>query len=220
MNLLAIDTSTQQTIVTLWFNQYEYTKIEDQQRQQAALILPMIDTLLKEANASLSMLDGFVFGRGPGSFTGLRVGASIVKGFAYALDLPIYPVSTLQAIAAAGFQKEHNTPVLAILDARMNQLYWDYFDTNLQGIEEKVSDAKDIMVPSNTPITLLGVGFDSYWNDLSATLRTQIQHKEIQYPEPRMMIQLVEKGLIQPLSATEVTPVYIRNNVVTGASHG
>ena len=99
MNLLAFDTSTHRATIALKVNGRLETLSQDGVSTHAKNILPLIDSLIKKCNISFNALDGIVFGAGPGSFTGLRVACSVAKGLAYACDLPLYPVSTLLAIA-------------------------------------------------------------------------------------------------------------------------
>lgn len=136
MNLLAVDTSTNQASVALAFRGSILSESKMGLRNHAQLMLPMIEALLSQANCTLSQLDGIVYGRGPGSFTGLRIACSIAKGLAYSHNLPLIPISTLSAIAhETWLQKKSElnsenlkeVSILSLLDARMNQVYWGYF---------------------------------------------------------------------------------------------
>ena len=89
-------------------------------RRHSERILSMVEAVLAESGYSLGQMDALAFGRGPGSFTGLRIGAGVVQGLAFGADLPVVPVSTLAALA----QGQDATRVLAAIDARMGQLYW------------------------------------------------------------------------------------------------
>ena len=131
MNLLAIETSTENASVAVSFEGKFYSEEYLGAQSHAQCILPAINQLLEKIDITFSDLDGIVFGRGPGSFTGLRVACSLAKGLAYAQNLPVYPVSTLDAIRAAVlFENEsigsRASVVLALIDARMNQVYWSY----------------------------------------------------------------------------------------------
>lgn len=217
MNLLAIDTSTTRASVAIFVNNTLYTEGNDNLRQHANHLLPMINTLLNKAQIKLSSLDGIAFGSGPGSFTGLRVTCSVVQALAYATDLPVYPVSSLQAIAYQASLGEigDDEGVLAVIDARMDELYWGFF-TDFLNDDLKVSKAQFIDVPSDKKIILAGVGFEGYTSQLSAGVKAAIKKTREIYPEASSMLSLVQKNYIKPITALEVLPVYIRNQVVRG----
>ena len=98
MKLLAFDTATEACTVALWLDGKVLERFEHQS-QHSEHLLAMIDALLAEAELSISQLDAIAFGRGPGSFTGLRIGAGVAQGLAFAANLPVVPVSSLAALA-------------------------------------------------------------------------------------------------------------------------
>lgn len=212
MKLLAIDTSTEIASVALMVNNDMACESLPSPKVQAQMILPMIETLLASAELGLGQLDGIVFGCGPGSFTGLRIACSIAKGLAYARDLPVYPVSTLSAIAeeVRNAPENRDSPVLAVLDARMRELYWAYFPASSVRAEERVSKAESIALPQNTHFLLAGLGFELY-----AEVFSSMQGLSM-HPKASAMIQLTQKGGIAPVQAADAQPIYIRNNVTQG----
>ena len=168
MNLLAIDTSTEIASIALLVGDVMTCEEQPSLKTHAQLVLPIIDSLMVNAGLHLNQLDAIVFGCGPGSFTGLRIACSIAKGLAYAHDLSLIPVSSLAAIAySVSMQQDYTqAPVLAILDARMHEVYWSYFPEGILKAQEKVSAVQDIQVPDDRPLVLAGVGVDAYWNDV------------------------------------------------------
>ncbi len=210
MNLLALDTSTTTAFVALHSNGHFYEQSQDVPRQHALRILPMIEALLSEATLTVKELDGIVFGRGPGSFTGLRIAASVTQGLAFAHDLPVYPVSTLAAIVEAAASKN---PVLAVIDARMNEVYWALDCHDGKVVSEHVGPAATINVPEKPGLILAGVGFEAYLADFNSTVATQLRATTRIFPTARAMLSLVLKGKVAPVLAKEALPVYIRNKV-------
>lgn len=213
MKLLAIDTSTDRASVALAVDENIYSDEQGSLRQHAQLLLPMIDGLLVKAGTQLNQLDGIVFGRGPGSFTGLRIACSIAKALAYAHDLPLFPVSSLAAIADEVYHTETDlasgTQVLAMLDARMQQVYWACFAQNNVSPDEQVTAPEEVFSLAERLI-VAGAGLDAYASQFSSLLQTQIVKRCAIYPEARAMIRLVRRGQIQPVSAADALPVYVR----------
>ena len=128
MKLLALDTSTDFLSGALWCDDALLAEEVHAPREHAALILPMIERLLGQAGISRQQLDAIAFGRGPGSFTGLRIAAATTQGLALALDLPVVPISGLQALAAQLWREQQQPLCLAVLDARMGEVYWGCFE--------------------------------------------------------------------------------------------
>jgi len=93
MNILALETATDNCSVALSIGYDIHVQTELAPRKQAQLLLPMVDAMLAEAGIARAQLDALVFGQGPGSFTGLRVAAAASQGIAMALDLPVVGVS-------------------------------------------------------------------------------------------------------------------------------
>ncbi|KTD18404.1 tRNA (adenosine(37)-N6)-threonylcarbamoyltransferase complex dimerization subunit type 1 TsaB [Legionella jordanis] len=223
MNLLAIDTTTENASIALSLHGEIKTMEQGAQRQHAQRILPMIEQLMAETDCALNQLDGIVYGRGPGSFTGLRIACSIAKGLAYAYDLPLFPISSLAAIAEQAFSTFETTGagVLSLIDARMNQVYWAYFENPSHEAEEFVTDISHITLSSREEALLVaGVGFEPYLEQLSSDIQQKLIGQMCIYPKARAMIQIAERGRIKALSAAEASPVYIRNQVTQGEPRG
>ena len=214
MNLLAVDTSTDKAMVSLALQGEIQTVEQEGMRRHAECLLPMIARLLADADCSLAQLDGIVLGRGPGSFTGLRVAAGVVKGLAYASDLPVFPVSGLLAIAnEVRFQEKITSPVLAVIDARMGELYWGGYANDGIDTLEQVSAPLAVSWQDVPSFVLAGVGFESYAASFSDVLQQSIQRSFRVFPETKAMIRLVQNGSILPVSAAFVLPMYVRNDV-------
>lgn len=215
MKLLAIDTATESCSVALTVN----NAVVEQQvmgRQHAEKLISMIDSVLVEAGCRLAELDAIAFGRGPGTFTGLRIGAGVVQGIAFTAKLPVVAVSSLAALA----QGQSSDRVLAMFDARMEQVYWGCYVRNDEGTmeligEEQVSAPVDVNLPEGQwqPV---GSGWDQYQHTLQSHLGDQILNGiEGCAPMARDVARLGVIGLHQGLavSAAEALPVYIRDDV-------
>lgn len=218
MKYLAIDTSTSYASVALSVGT-DYAELHQHNiREHAKHLLPMVSELLANAALTVSQLDGIIFGRGPGSFTGLRVACSVVKGLAYPYDLPVFPVSCLAAIVEEvryhHRDANEDAGILAMIDARMHEVYWSYVPKDASIENEFLSDPSHVMVAENIPIMMAGVGYETYLEKFSPSIREQTRAQLIVYPEACAMIRLVKMGQCTPVSANEALPVYIRDNVV------
>lgn len=103
-------------------------------RGHASRVVPWIGQLLAEAGLGYADLDRLAVGRGPGGFTSLRIGLGIIQGIALAHDLPVAPVSSLAALAHAAVPGDG--PILALIDARMGEVYAGWFDKHSAGLRE------------------------------------------------------------------------------------
>ena len=122
--LLALETSTDACSVALRVGDELFVDHRETPRAHARLLLPSIEALLSRAGIAGSQLDAVVYGRGPGSFTGLRIGCAVAQGLAFAHDLPTLGVSSLEVLAEAA-RSEHPdcVGVVTLLDARMDEYY-------------------------------------------------------------------------------------------------
>ena len=138
---------------------------------------------------------------------------------AYAHDLPLFPVSSLAAIAYTAYQTESNT-VLAVIDARMQQVYWGEFLGESFSVKEQVSSITDIVLTSKAPVIIAGVGFEPYVEQLPQDIQALIVKQCTMFPKAEAMIRLVQAGYIKSVSAAEALPVYVRNEVTHGIAKG
>lgn len=127
MNLLAFDTSTDTLSIAVQHGETVRLHTGPGGAQASATLIPAINALLAQAGLSFATLDAIVFGRGPGSFTGLRTACAVAQGLAFGArggaGIPVLPVDTLLAVAEEARQQHGCTQVVAVLDARMNEVY-------------------------------------------------------------------------------------------------
>lgn len=123
MNLLAFDTSTELLTVAVQRGERQWRHEGAAGAQASSTLIPAVRSLLAEAGLALADLQAIAFGRGPGSFTGLRTACAVAQGLAFGVGLPVLPIDTLAAVAEDARHAHGCTRVLALLDARMNQVY-------------------------------------------------------------------------------------------------
>lgn len=223
MKLLALDTSTEACSVALWVNGLTQERFE-LGNQHSERILPMVDALLAEAGLRLTQLDALAFGRGPGSFTGLRIGAGVVQGLAFGADLPVVPVSSLAALA----QGQDAGKVLAAFDARMHQVYWGAYVRNTQGLmelqgEEAVLAPQSVPVPAGESWTGAGPGWDVHHLALEQHLGAYLtEWRRGCQPRARHVAELAWSAFTAGHSVTpeSALPVYIRDEVAVKQKKG
>src|SRR5690606_37370793 len=122
-------------------------------RQHMLQLLPMVDELLAAEGVALRELDAIAFGRGPGSFTGLRICLGVVQGLAFGAGLPVIPVSTLAALAQGAAEGlPAGTHLLAALDARMEEVYWGWFRLAADGLVEAAAPERVSPPEAVTPL--------------------------------------------------------------------
>jgi tRNA threonylcarbamoyladenosine biosynthesis protein TsaB len=227
VKLLAIETATEACSVALRFGGDVLARFELAPRQHADLVLSMCSELLGEVGIQANQLDAVAFGRGPGSFTGLRIAAGMVQGIAFGLDLPVVPVSTLAAMAQGAIAERGVTRVLCALDARMDEVYWGAYEMGEDGLaramdEELVSSPERVPVPSTGQFHGVGSGWESY----GAILRGRIGADRLagvaedRLPDARYVLPLAvdrfTKGEAVPVEQAQ--PVYLRDRIAKKAS--
>lgn len=134
MRLLALDTSTNACSVALRFDDRRAERHTVAPREHTRLLIPMITGVLAEANVGLDELDALVLGNGPGSFIGVRIGASVAQGLAFGAGLGIVPVSSLAAVAAEAFATTTAERLLVAQDAHMDEVYLGAFERGDDGL--------------------------------------------------------------------------------------
>lgn len=141
MKILALETANEQCSVALVDEQQcLFFQCHDEPRAQTQQILPMIEQALRETKTTWQELSAIAFSRGPGSFSGVRINAAVTQALAWVHDLPVIPVSTLQALAQRAYRVAGLTDVTATLDARMHEIYFAHYLLSDTGLMQAQTD--------------------------------------------------------------------------------
>lgn len=223
MKLLAIDTSSLACSIALSVDGELHERHEEQAREHTRLLTPMIRDVLAGASIETSQLDAIVLGNGPGSFIGMRIGASLAQGLAHAAGIEIVPVSSLAAVAAQVFAESDAKEVIVAQDAHMNEVYLGgfrrnecdlpvpFFPERLQtqtAIEELDASSADCRVAA-------GFGWQRYPGLMSANEDLIGRSSGVLHPHARFLVPLGESGLVagKAVSPKDLVPAYLRNKV-------
>ena len=169
----------------------------------------MIEQGFLQLDIKTEDLSCIAFSRGPGSFSGVRINAAVTQALAWSNDLPVVPVSTLQALAQAAYRVHGLTKVTTVLDARMSEVYIASFQLDVDGIMQAVDEEQLLSYAAATectPFILVGSG---------ATLidPSQIQYKDLS--ATAQDIATIARKIAQQqhwVSAEFALPVYLRDN--------
>jgi len=218
MNLLAIETATECCSVALIAGARLFERSELAPRRHAELLLPMCDDVLAEAGIARRDLDVLAVGRGPGAFTGVRLAVSAAQGIALALGIPVVPVSSLAALAMQA--PDDGAGVLAVIDARMGEVYAGRFRRDGESVaaigDETVGRAEALQVPSQDTPNVIGSGWSSYREAIEQALASPPRWAEgARYPQAadiaRLAAPIAAAG--GGIAADRVQPVYLRDKV-------
>lgn len=218
--ILALDTCTEACSAALYYQGQIFSELADAPREHSQRLLPMVDSVLKEAGIGLDKVEAIAYGRGPGSFTGIRICTSMTQGLALGLDLPVIGISTLAAMAQMAIAEHNAEQVLCAIDARMGEVYWGQFAA-VNGIatlvaQEVVSAPSEVILSLDPlkPIYGCGTGFDAY-PELLAIGKGILVIDAVKYPDARAMLTLADVGIKSGFSSTvdELEPVYLRDTV-------
>jgi tRNA threonylcarbamoyladenosine biosynthesis protein TsaB len=219
--ILSLDSSTDACSVALHIDGATTHIFELAAKSHTQRLLPMVDEILRAANCSLQDLDAIAYGRGPGSFTGLRICMGVVQGLAFGANLPVIPVSTLQAMAV-GFAIENpknELPLLVALDARMEEIYWGLFAGEPQA---KALVAEYVMKPAQvcehdsvTQLQKKFIAIGPGWHYSALQTITPEQVILDAHPNAKDMIPLAVAAFnrSEQISILDAQPVYLRDSV-------
>lgn len=244
MKILALETSTHACSAALvngdQQDYYSISRFEIAPRRHTQLILPMLDSILEQAGLDINEIDVLAFGRGPGAFTGVRVGTGVIQALSYGADISVAQISSLAAIAQRLYRVQlaaHGVQIKKILvanDARMDEIYFsayeyrDGFMTRM-GNEQVIKPQRlaqwlqqnDLQLGEHCCI--VGSGWSAYAEQL-AEISVQckspvfdadytIENSACPYAEDIAFLAFREVKNNNLVAAEHVSPIYLRNNI-------
>ncbi len=217
---LALETSTELCSVALAARGSVVARDRITPREHTRHILGQVDELLREADATAEDLDAVAFGRGPGTFTGVRVATALAQGMAVARGLPLLPVSSLAALAQGAWRDRRISPALVAVDARLDEVYWAMFEVDDDEISElhpeSLSPPSELRARlSSLPGGWLGAG--SGW-DLPGMREIAKAGRAVapgMRPDARSVLDLASRDFQAGRTASfgEAQPAYLRHPV-------
>ncbi len=177
-------------------------------------VLGLLQEVLREQGMALEQCDALAFGSGPGSFTGVRTACGLAQGLAFGANLPVVPVVTLLAMADAARNQGAGDNIIAVLDARMGEVYWAQyrFDERWQIVSEPCLSAPEHVIALEAS-SAAGNGLAAYADRFTAL------HSVRRWPElmpHASQIALLGREFVQQgqgVHAREAQPLYLRNKV-------
>jgi tRNA threonylcarbamoyladenosine biosynthesis protein TsaB len=221
MRVLALDTSTEYCSVALWQDGVVVERCELAGQKHSEMLIEMLDTLFKNAGITIKQLDGIAFGKGPGSFTGVRIACGAAQGLALGANLPVVGVCTLEALAEASGKMR----VIAALDARMSEVYHAIYEKS-NGAWTVVSEPC-LCKPGNSPPVSgdnwFGVGSGYAMHGLALGERYAGQLMGVDGAAVPQAAAIVVLGAAQfklgrGVDAAEALPLYLRDKVALKTS--
>ena len=219
MITLGIETSTPMCSVALAVDQDVRLRRQLAPRGHAQLILPWIEELLAECELSYADIDRLAVGQGPGGFTSLRIGLGIAQGISLAHELPVTPVSSLSALAFSAGASANGEPIVALMDARMGEVFVGWFEFDRSGFKvlstEAVMRPEQVQLSSDRSWRAVGSGLAAYPEIFRSALGNQIISWRPQaYPVAEAILELA--AVTEPVPAWKLEPNYVRDQVTQG----
>lgn len=221
MRVLALDTSTEYCSVALWQDGAVIERCELAGQKHSEMLIAMLDALLKDAGFGIRDVDGIAFGKGPGSFTGVRIACGAAQGLALGANLPVAGMCTLEALAEASGQPR----VIAALDARMGEIYHAAYQKQ-NDVWTTVSEPC-LCKPEDAPLVPgedwfgAGSGFAMHGAALNARYAGQLTGTDgAAVPQAAAIAALgaAQFALGHGVDAAEALPLYLRDKVALKTS--
>ena len=174
-------------------------------------LMPMLEYLLKSTGVKPDEIERFALTIGPGSFTGIRIGAAAVKGMAQPQGKKCIPVSTLEAIAFA--YRDFDGIVCPVMDARCNQVYTAVFESGVRIFEDSamlINELSEKLKEYNKKVVFVGDGAELVFNRVNGILDCERANSEKEFPHASSVALLALKNSDKALDAGQIVPVYLR----------
>ena len=216
MNRLAVETATDFCSVALEMNGEVLVREAHAPRRHAELLMPWMRELMADGGIGFPDLEALAVSRGPGGFTSLRIGLGVIQGVGLAHELPVHAVSTLSVLARAADPRCMAPHVLAVLDARMSEVYSAWFRSGPNGHEligsEQVGPPDHLEAPDAGPWLVAGSGLAVYGEAIERVLGHQLsESRPGTWPDARSLLALADG--VEPLPVWQLEPVYVRDRV-------
>ena len=222
ITLLAIDTCTEACSAALLHQQVITERYQLAPRAHTQLILPMMQSLLDVAKITLRDVDALAFTCGPGSFTGIRLAASIIQASAFAADLSVVRVSSLQCLAQGAYRELQAEQVFAAIDARLQEVFSATYRLQADTAIMQACTVEQLCLPQHCLAGGLTnfVGVGSAWDHYHALFETQFKN-QLQRWVPQRYPRAYDAAVIaadayqrgETVTAMEALPTYLRETV-------
>lgn len=213
--ILAIDTSSESASVALLHGSTILSRLAGGVQTHSQTLLPMVQHVLHEAGLGIADCTAIAFGAGPGSFTGVRTACGVAQGLAYGADRPVVAISTLEAMALACHEQTGASAVLAMLDARMGEVYWAQyrFTPSLEIVIAPCLSAPDGVLPVGA-VTACGNGVSAYSEQFVSRLFMQDARADLM-PHAAQVASLARLALAagSQVAPRDAQPIYLRNKI-------
>lgn len=218
--ILSIETATDACSVAIITPTKTYSLFVIEPQSHAKLLIGMINDLCAQAGVTLKDIDAFAFGSGPGSFTGVRIAASVIQGLAFGVEKPVIAVPSLQALAQQSFDINGCENIIAMLDARMQEVYWGGYKANPNNLvttilADRLQNPDNFMVDPVVRWVAVGTGVAAYSDLIKRNNHNLVTDVAILYPRAqevaKIAADLFKRGLI--LQPSDAVPTYIRDDV-------
>jgi tRNA threonylcarbamoyladenosine biosynthesis protein TsaB len=218
MNLLALETSSSAGSVALAIEGRVRVRELGAPREQTQQILALTDELLGEAGIGLHDLHGITFGRGPGSFTGLRVSVAVAQGLAAVHGTPLLPVSSLLCLGEGAWRAHGCERALVCVDAHMGEVYWAVTErrggvVSVAG-DERLAAPAEVVAPEGAAWCAVGSGFSAHARTLGHVLAAAARALPELKPAAVDLLPQAERDLAagRVAAPTAALPVYLREH--------